>query len=127
VIISGLTLPLVMAFYGWVADLQLPVPILILAITLFGAVEILGFLPLTAFVVDAFGVYSASAMTALIVTRCLMGTFLPLAMDPLIRALGYGWAFSVLGVAGLVLAPIPPVLFRYGWKWRQVSTYTKAE
>ena len=35
---------------------------------------------------------------AVIVTRCLVGTFLPLATDPLVACLGYGWGFTVLGV-----------------------------
>jgi hypothetical protein len=127
VIIGGFTIPLVMAFYGWIAEKLLPLPVLILSIILIGVTELLGFLPLTSFVVDAFGIYSASAMTALIVTRCLMGTFLPLAMDPLIKKFGYGWAFTMLCAAGLALAPIPPLLFRYGHKWRQHSAYTKGD
>lgn len=82
-------------------------------------------LPLMAYVVDAFGMYSASAMTAVIVTRCLMGTFLPLATEPLIEKFGYGLAFTFLGVLTLGLAPIPIVVMRYGHKWRQRSAYTR--
>lgn len=84
-------------------------------------------LPLMAYVVDAFGMYSASAMTAVIVTRCLMGTFLPLATEPLIEGLGYGGAFTCLGVFTLGLAPIPILIMKWGWRWRQRSAYTKDE
>ena len=127
VIIGAFTLPFVIAFYGWVAQLHLPISVLLLAIGLLGTTMMLGFLPLMNFVVDAFGVYSASAMTALIVTRCLMGTFLPLVTEPLVNKLGYGWGFTVLCGASLCLAPIPVLIFRYGPKWRQHSAYTSGE
>lgn len=66
-------------------------------------------------------------MTAVLITRCLMGTFLPLVTAPLSEAIGYGWAFTVLAAVCLVLAPIPLMVLRYGEKWRQKSVYTKDE
>jgi hypothetical protein len=78
-----------------------------------------------AYVVDAFSLYSASALTGLIVARCLMGTFLPLAAAPLIERFGYGWAFTCFGALSLLLAPIPVVVFAYGEAWRQRSKYTR--
>lgn len=98
-----------------------------LVLGLLGGTLILGFLPVMAFAVDAFKLYSASAMTAVIVTRCLMGTFLPLTVEPLVRKLGYGWAFTVLCGISLCLAPIPVFVFRYGSKWREHSKYTREE
>lgn len=78
-----------------------------------------------AYVVDAFGLYSASAMTGLIVTRCLMGTFLPLSTGPVVDSLGYGWGFTLFSVGSLCLVPIPVLLFRYGKYLRQHSSYTR--
>ncbi|KAH0842118.1 hypothetical protein AYO21_00249 [Fonsecaea monophora] len=124
-IVGGFTLPLMVALYGWTADLRLPLPVLILVLVLLGAALMLGFIPLMAYVVDAFKLYSASAMTALIVTRCLMGTFLPLAVEPLVKAVGYGRGFTVLCALSLATAPIPVLIFRYGAKWRGRSTYTE--
>jgi hypothetical protein len=115
---------LIMAF-GWIAEFRLPLPLLLFTIALIGNTTMLGFLPVTSYVVDASKLYAASAMTALIVTRCLMGTFLPLTTAPLVRKFGYGWAFTMLGSASLILAPIPVFIFRYGAKWRQSSKYTK--
>jgi hypothetical protein len=77
------------------------------------------------YVVDAFGRFSASAMTGLIVTRCLMGTFLPLTVQPLVERFGYGFGLSIIAAASLCLAPIPVLVSRYGSKWRQRSKYTK--
>jgi hypothetical protein len=81
--------------------------------------------PLSAYVVDACGLYSASALTGVIVSRCLMGTFLPLAARPLADKLGYGWAFTLLSSLSLALAPIPILVFLYGEKWRQRSEFTR--
>ncbi|RYP75874.1 hypothetical protein DL771_002138 [Monosporascus sp. 5C6A] len=75
VIAGGFLLPVVIVLYGWVPQLRLPLPYSLLSVVLIGTTLMLGFLPLMTYVVDAFGLYSASAMTALIVTRCLMSTW----------------------------------------------------
>jgi hypothetical protein len=98
---------------------------MLLATGVLGAALMLGFMPVVSYVVDAFGLYSASAMTALIVIRCLAGTFLPLTTTPLVSALGWGWAFTVFAGASLILAPVPVLVMRYGHKWRQKSIYTR--
>lgn len=125
-VISGsFALPLCVMAYGWVAQTHLPLPVMLLTIALFGMTLTIVFLPLNAYVVDAFGLYAASGMTAIIVSRCLMSTLLPLATDPLVRRFDWGLGVSVLGGIGLVLAPIPILVFKYGSRWRQLSDYTK--
>ncbi|KAI1371665.1 MFS general substrate transporter [Hypoxylon crocopeplum] len=127
VIIGGFTLPIVVAWYGWTAQAHLSVPVLLSSVAMTGVTLMLGFLPLYAYVVDAFGLYAASAMTAVIVSRCLAGTFLPLATGPLVSKFGYGIGLSILAGMSLVLAPIPVFVLRYGYKWRQRSKYTRDE
>lgn len=125
VVFGAFTLPLAVGLYGWAAELRLPLPVLLLSVGLIGFTLLLAFLPLSAYVVDSFGLFSASAMTGIIVTRCLMGTFLPLTMQPLVDSFGYGWGFSILSLACLCLAPIPVLIMKYGGKWRQRSQYTR--
>ncbi|KAJ8107891.1 hypothetical protein ONZ43_g6592 [Nemania bipapillata] len=124
-IAGAFSLPLAVMAYGWVAQMRLPLPIVMFAVGVFGTTLMLVYLPLNAYVVDAFGLYAASGMTAIIVARCLMSTVLPLATDPLVRRFDWGLGLSVLGGIGLVLAPIPVLVFRYGARWRQLSDYTK--
>ena len=100
-------------------------PLLLASVALLGFTLLLTVIPVSAYVVDACGIYSASAMTGVIVTRCLMGTFLPLTTGPLAEHLGYGWGFSCLGALGLCLAIIPILIFRYGERWRQRSEFTQ--
>lgn len=124
VIVGSVTLPMAVALYGWVAEKRLPLPVLLVCIGLLALTLMLGYLPLMAYVVDALSLYSASGMTAMIVSRCLMGTFFPLAAGSLVDKFGYGLGFTVLAGISIALAPIPMLLFRYGAKWRQRSPYT---
>jgi MFS family permease len=125
--ISSVILPFVVALYGWIPELDLPVPLMLLTVVLFGVFVIMSMVPLMAYVVDAFNLFSASAITAILITRCLMGTFLPLVTAPLNEKVGYGLGFTILSVACAMLSPIPFLIWRYGEQWRQKSEYTKDE
>ncbi|KAF2004344.1 major facilitator superfamily transporter [Amniculicola lignicola CBS 123094] len=125
-IIGAVFLPLSIVAYGWVAQLHLPVALLLLMVAFMGLTLLITVIPLSAYVVDACGAYSASALTGVIVTRCLMGTFLPLTVNPLTHRFGYGWGFTCIGMGSLILAPIPALIMRYGQKWRQRCEYTRS-
>jgi hypothetical protein len=124
-IFSGFALPLSVTAFGWIADQRLPVPLLLASVALLGFALLLNIIPLQAYVVDSSGLYSASALTGIIVTRCLAGTFLPLATGPLTAKFGYGWGFTCFGVLSMSIAIIPILVFKYGHKWRQSSEFTK--
>lgn len=123
-ILGGFTLPLAVAAYGWVAEYQLSVVLLLATVALVDFALLLTIIPIQAYIVDACGLYSASAMTGVVVTRCLAGTFLPLCTRPLIDHFGFGWGFTCFAALSLVLAIIPVLLFKYGAKWRQRSEIT---
>ncbi|OAL01596.1 MFS general substrate transporter [Phaeosphaeriaceae sp. SRC1lsM3a] len=124
-ILGGFTLPLAVAAYGWVAEYQLSVALLLATVALVDFALLLTIIPIQAYIVDACGLYSASAMTGVVVTRCLAGTFLPLCTRPLIDHFGFGWGFTCFAALSLVLAIIPVLLFKYGAKWRQRSEFTR--
>jgi hypothetical protein len=118
-------LPAIVALYGWAPYAYWPVSVLLLAVALLGFIMIMIMVPMTSYIVDAFGLYSASAMTMVLIARCLGGTLLPLAIPPLTNALGLGYGFLVLAAICLVLIPLPAIVMRYGSRWRQKSTYTR--
>ncbi|KAB8304151.1 hypothetical protein EYC80_003570 [Monilinia laxa] len=124
-VISAFILPLSVALFGWVAEKGWPVGLLLFLVAVQGFSLLTAMVPLMAYVVDAFGLYSASALTAVLITRCLASTFLPLAVGPLTNKLGYGWGFMLVSGLLLVVAPIPSLVMRYGGKWRQWSAYTR--
>ncbi|KAI1420810.1 MFS transporter [Xylaria sp. FL1777] len=124
-IVGAILLPFSVAAYGWAAQMRLPWPALLFTVGAMGTTMMFVYLPLNAYIVDAFGLYAASGMTAIIVARCLMSTVLPLATDPLVRRFDWGPGVSILAGMGLVFVPIPILVFRYGYRWRQLSRYTK--
>ncbi|KAF2726731.1 major facilitator superfamily transporter [Polyplosphaeria fusca] len=124
-IVGAFTLPITVIAYGWIVQLHLPVPLLLLAVATLGLTLLLSYIPVAAYVVDACGLFSASAMTGVIVIRCIVATLLPLTTSPLVERMGYGWGFTFYGTLSLCLAPIPIFLLRYGDKWRQRSEYTR--
>lgn len=126
-IVGGLALPATVAAYGWAAQARLPLVLLLFCVCAMGTALMLATIPVMAYVVDAFGLFSASAMTGIIVTRCLASTFLPLTTAPLVERLGFGWGFSVLAGCSLLLAPIPILMLRYGERWRKFSRYSRDE
>jgi len=125
-VIGGATvLPGVVALYGWVPYAHYPVYLLLMVVALLGFIMIVIMVPLTSYVVDAFGLYSASAMTMILIARCLSGTLLPLAIPPLTDRLGLGYGFLFLAAVCLVLIPLPAAVMRCGSRWRQNSVYTR--
>lgn len=124
-ITGAFLLPVAITLYGWTAELHANVFVYLATVTLLCVSVVLSLIPLMTFITDAFGKYSASAMTGVLITRCLMGAFLPLTVPPLVEHIGYGWAFTVLAAVTLVLAPIPCLVMRYGPTWRQKSKFTR--
>ena len=124
-IVGIFTRPGGVALYGWCAEHHLPLPLFLFSVVCIRVSMMLAFVPIMPYVVDACGVYAASALTGVIVTRCLTGAFLPLLTAAMVRHLGYGWGFSVLAMVNVVFGLIPIALLRYGPTWRQSSEYTQ--
>lgn len=120
-------MPIVVAMYGWISYSHWPVMYLLIVVGLAGFILIVIMISLASYVVDAFGLYSASAMTIVLIARCLGGTLLPLAIPPLTGALGLGYGFLVLAGLCLAMIPLPIVVMRYGNHWRQKSAYTRVD
>lgn len=124
-ILGGLTLVPALALYGWCAEYRMSLALFIISVICTRFSLLLVIIPLMAYVVDASGFYSASALTGIIVFRCLAGAFMPLSTPPIIRDLGYGWGFSALACAILVLCLVPILVQSYGPRWRLRSKYTR--
>ncbi|KAL2125854.1 hypothetical protein VTI74DRAFT_2480 [Chaetomium olivicolor] len=109
-VVAAFLLPVALIMYGWCAQFILPLHLLLVAVVLIRMFIVMASVPLMVYVVDACGIYSASAFTGVTVIRCLAGAFLPLGTAELIHDLGYGWGYTVLSVLSLVLAIVPLLL-----------------
>lgn len=64
------------------------------------------------YTVDCFTSVSASAVSAITVTRSIAGFLLPLSAPIMYERLGYGWGNTILALIGVVLGfPIPLILW----------------
>jgi hypothetical protein len=124
-IAGAVFMPVAVVLYGWVLGSHWPVYLLLLSVALMGCFLLLISVSLASYIVDAFDLYSASAMTIVLIARCLGGTLLPLTIPPLTDALGLGNGFLVVAGIFLALIPLPIGVMQYGPLWRQNSVYTR--
>lgn len=118
VILGSVLVPVGLTAFGWAAQAQLHwiVPILCTAVVGFGFVAVS--LASWSYLVDAFGIYAASATAATTVLRNVAAATLPLAAPPLYSRLGLGWGNTVLGFVALAFTPVPVLLMRLGERMR---------
>lgn len=76
------------------------------------------FMAIIMYLVDAYGMYSASALAANTVIRSIAGAVLPLCGLRMYDALGMGWGNSLLGFIAIAMLPIPFLIIRYGERLR---------
>ncbi|KZZ99014.1 Major facilitator superfamily domain, general substrate transporter [Moelleriella libera RCEF 2490] len=78
----------------------------------------------TMFMLDAYGpLYAASASGAMMLSRYLLSAAFPMFALQMYKALGVGWATSVLGFVTVAMAPIPWCFWAFGEKIRRRSRY----
>lgn len=71
-------------------------------------------IPITAYLVDAFPEYAASATAAGTIVRSIVGAVLPLAGPSMYAKLGLGWGNTLLAFLALACLPLPFWLMKYG-------------
>ncbi|GAB1314811.1 Polyamine transporter 4 [Madurella fahalii] len=113
-----------MLWLGWSArpDVHWLVPLM--ATIPYGLAYHLIFVVMINYVADAYGVYSASALAALSMTRSVAGTLIPLAVEDMLAALGIAWSCTVLAAISAALALVPFGFIAYGEKIRAASRFS---
>lgn len=94
-----------------------------LAGILFGMGYLCLFMALINYLVDAYEVFAASAMSASNLSRSFFGAVLPFAAKPMYRTMGVAWATSLLGFFSLALCIVPFVFVKWGGKMRERSKF----
>jgi len=80
----------------------------------------------SAYLIDAYTIYAASATAAATVLRSLLGALLPLAGTKMYDALGVGWGTSLLGFIAVAFIPVPYIFYIHGERIRN-SRWAKVE
>ena len=75
--------------------------------------------PLTTYLLDAFGIYAASAVAATTVFLALFAAILPLGGNAMYESLHLGWGNSLLGFIALAFDLVPIAFYRWGERLRK--------
>ncbi|CUM64563.1 uncharacterized protein PRCAT00002170001 [Priceomyces carsonii] len=84
------------------------------------------FLTTYSYVIDSYGVNSASALSTLTLVRYNISAGMVHVADPMYRNLGVHWAASLLGFISLIICVMPFIFYFYGPKIRSYSKFTTA-
>ncbi|KAJ5405736.1 fluconazole resistance protein 1 [Penicillium sp. CMV-2018d] len=104
--------------FGWTVQYRIQFVVPILGTALVGLGLAATSISLQTYIVDSFGIYAVSAISAMMVVRNTTAAFLPLAGPPLFDALGYHWGGTLLGCVVLVISPLPLFLIKCGERLR---------
>lgn len=120
-ILGCFLVPLGVLSFGWVVQCKSHwvIPIVFTSLVGFGYVSIA--ISAWTYLVDVFGIYSASATAGTVLLRNAGAATLPLAGPGLISRLDWGWGFSVLSLTALLTVPIAIVLMLAGKRLRSVK------
>jgi MFS family permease len=120
----GILLPVTLFWYGWNSYYKLAWESTIVSLVPFGFGIVGLFLPISTYIVDSHPIYAASATSANVILRSVVGALLPLAGPPLYSTLGLGWGNSLLGFVCVVMVPVPFVFYKVGCKLRASQRFS---
>ncbi|KAK7739974.1 hypothetical protein SLS53_005568 [Cytospora paraplurivora] len=69
--------------------------------------------------VDLYPNSPSTASAANNLTRCLMAAGASAVIEPMIHAMGIGWAYTFVALVCVALSPVLFVVLRYGQRWRE--------
>lgn len=91
----------------------------------YGLGYVLNFNALINYLTDNYTAYASSANAASSLSRQIMGAAVPFAAVPMYRALGVGWASSLLGFVSAGMAVIPFIFWMYGERMLKKSKWAQ--
>lgn len=112
-------------WFSWTCTPNVHWIVPILAGVPFGVGTACVFIYASNYIARSYGIYAASALAGNMLTRSLMGAFLPLAGPSMYKALGLSWGSTILGVVEAVCILIPVVFYFYGHRIRKASPFIK--
>ncbi|KAH6877224.1 major facilitator superfamily domain-containing protein [Thelonectria olida] len=116
---GAIVFPIGFFIYGWTADYETHWIAPILGLCLIGVGNLMIFMAVMVYLVDAFETYAASALAANTIMRSVAGAVLPLCGLKMYDSLGVGWGNTLLGLVALVLIPGAFMVQKYGERLRR--------
>lgn len=122
-VVGGVLFAIGLFWFGWTASPSIPWPSSVVAAAFIGAGFNIIFNQCINFLVDTYGIYAASAVSANTFLRSIFAAGLPLAARRMFGVLGVGPAMSILGGVACLALPVPFLFMRYGLKLRKMSKF----
>ena len=122
-VIGGVLFVIGLFWFGWTAAPHIPWIVPVIATAFIGAGFNIIFQQCINFLVDTYGLYAASAVSANTFLRSILASGLPMAAKPMFHTLGVGPAMSILGAVACLALPVPFIFMKYGLKLRKMSTF----
>ena len=122
-LIGGLLFAIGLWWFGWTAAPRYSWVLPTVAAGFIGAGFNVIFQQCINFLVDTYGLYAASAMSANTFTRSILACAFPLVAKPMFNNLGVGPAMSILGGIACLALPVPLLLMRYSLRLRKMSKF----
>lgn len=122
VCLAACLIPIGEIWFAWTGTPNVHWIVPILGGVPFGAGNALVFIYASAYLVDSYDIYAASALAGNAVLRSIMGATIPLAGPAMYASLGAHWAGTLLGLLEALCIPIPFVFYKYGHRIREKST-----
>ncbi|KAI8629805.1 MFS general substrate transporter [Xylariaceae sp. FL1651] len=112
--VGSIFIPAGLFLYGWSAQYKVHWIVPIIGTGFGGIGNILVFLCIQTYLVDAYTIYAASALASNTIIRSVAGAVLPLAGLQLYARFGYGWGNSLLAFIAIVFLPVSFFMLKYG-------------
>ncbi|KAE8385193.1 major facilitator superfamily domain-containing protein [Aspergillus alliaceus] len=123
IFIGGILLTGGLFWFGWTVATRYPWPLPVVGGGLIGTGFTIVFQQCLNFLVDAYGPYAASAVSANTILRSILACALPMAARPMFENLGIAPASSLLGGISCLALPVPFLLMKYGAVLRKKSRF----
>ncbi|KAF7534269.1 hypothetical protein G7054_g6362 [Neopestalotiopsis clavispora] len=120
-ILGGVLLPVGLFWFAWTSYTSIHWAVSIVGSSLFGMGQVLLFISLINYVIDAYTVFAASALAGNAILRALFGAAFPLFTTNMYERLGIQWGSSVPAFLALACAPMPFFFRRFGRHLRDRS------
>lgn len=75
------------------------------------------------YIIDSYGIYSASALGFLGFSRYLTAGGITVAGEPIYRSIGHHYTLTIMGAISTVMAFVPYLLYLYGPRIRMASRF----
>lgn len=126
-IIGGTLFVIGLFWFGWTAAPQHSWVLPVVAGALLGGGFNVIFQQCVNFLVDTYGLYAASAVSANTFLRSIFASSLPLVAKPMFKNLGVGPAMSILGGVASLALTVPFIFIKYSIRLRKMSRFAPVE